>query len=161
VRPENSPPFRVDAVVAEEDTYLVMSESNAELRDTNEHPVRIMTRAIEARPAQPGSIIVKRGSPLRFLAIIHDFDIEPSSREEWVGKCLSEALYQSEKRQFGSLAIPLIGTSHGPLDEKRFLLLLHGILDEISPRHLKQLWLVVPAGTSSEIMGLLEDEMLR
>jgi hypothetical protein len=156
VRPENRPPFRVDAVAAEEDTYLVMSEPNAEIRDTDEHPVRIMTRAIEVRPAQPGSVLVKRGHPLRFLAIVHNFDLEPSCREEWVWSSLFGILCESERRRFSSLAMPLIGTVHGPLREARFLFLLRSVLDRVSPCHLKRLWLVAPSGASSDICGMLE-----
>jgi len=156
VAPEDRPPFNVDAVAVEEDTFLVMSEAGQELPDTDEHPVRIMTRAIEVRPVSTGTVLVKRGHPLMFLAIVNDFDVEPSLREEWVADAIYEIFRESERRKIQSLALPLIGTAHGLLSIERFLYLFHLILTKVLPIFPKQLWLIAPTGASSEIFRMLE-----
>ena len=79
--PYNRPPFKVDALAVEEDTFLVMS-ADRKVHDTREPLIRIMTRVIETQPKDPGSVFVKGGSPLRFLAIVHDLNEEPTWREE-------------------------------------------------------------------------------
>jgi hypothetical protein len=156
IAPIKRPPFHVDAIVAEEDTFLVMSESQAVIEERNENTLRIMTKAIEACPASPGSVLVKRGNPVRLLAIVHDFDLYPSWREEWISKALYEIFLESDKRRLHSLALPLIGTVHGSLKEDRFLYLLYCALKEVSPDDLKKLWLIVPEGSCCDIFSKLE-----
>jgi hypothetical protein len=48
------------------------------------HPIRLMTDVINAEPEPIGSVVVRKGNPLRFLAIVHDVNQEPTWREEWV-----------------------------------------------------------------------------
>ncbi|UCF56702.1 MAG: hypothetical protein JSW15_11625, partial [Deltaproteobacteria bacterium] len=71
--PENKPPFKVDAVAVEEDTFLVMS-ADRRVRDLKEPLMKVMTRVIETQPKTPGSVLVRGKSPLRFLAIVHDLN---------------------------------------------------------------------------------------
>ena len=47
--PENSAPFQVDALVFEEDTWLVMS-ANPTICEPEVHPIRLMTDVIDAEP---------------------------------------------------------------------------------------------------------------
>jgi len=156
--PEDKPPFIVDAVAAEEDTFLVLS-ADTRIREPDEHPVRLMTRLIETRPETPGSVLVKGGRPLRLFAIIHDFNEEPSWREEWIGSALEGIFREMESRRLGSIALPLLGTLHGSFEEKSFVMLLGYILKRISHSHLKQLWLIVPVGAGSRIIDMLEAGM--
>ncbi len=44
--PKDSPPFQVDAVAAEEDTFIVLS-ADPVVREPKEHPIRLMTRVSE------------------------------------------------------------------------------------------------------------------
>jgi len=155
--PADRPPFMVDAVVAEEDTFLVLS-ADREVRDPNEPLVRLMTRVIETRPETPGSVLVRGKSPLQLLAIVHDLNQEPSWREEWIVSALDGIFREAESRKLRSIALPLLGTLHGSLEKQRFLVLLRCALERISPNHLKRLWLVVPVGTSSKILQILESE---
>jgi hypothetical protein len=93
------------------------------------------------------------------LAIIHDLNQEPSWKEEWVASALDGIFQEAESCKIRSLALPLLGTLHGSLERQRFLALLQDALERRSPRHLTRLWLVVPAGTSSEILAMLEAEL--
>ena len=69
--PQYAQPFSVDAIVAEEDTFMVLSAGKT-VRMPSEHIISIMTEIIETLPVAPGSVIVKNGSPMRLLAIIHE-----------------------------------------------------------------------------------------
>lgn len=149
--PENKPPFKVDAVAVEEDTFLIMS-ADRRVRDPKEPLMKVMSRVIATRPKTPGCVLVKGRSPLHLLAIVHDLNENPSWREEWIISALGEIFREAERRKLGSIAIPFLGTLHGSLDKQRFLALLRSVVERISANSVKRLWLVVPAGTSSKIL---------
>ena len=157
VGPENMAPYPVDAWAAEEDTYLVLS-ADPEVVESNEDPERVMAEVLATRPEEPGTVVVKGGHPLRLLAIVHDLNEEPSWKEEWVVSALEGIFQEAETRKLRSLALPLLGTLHGSLEKQRFLVLLRDSIERKSPVHLTRLWLVVPAGTSSEILKMLESD---
>jgi len=153
--PKDRPPFPVDAVAFEEDTFLIMS-ADPEVRDPNEPLVRLMTRVIETPPETPGSVLVKGKRPLHLLAIVHDLNQEPSWKEEWIVSALDGIFKEAESRRLKSIALPFLGTLHGSLEKERFVILLGCALERMSAKHLKRLWLVVPVGTSSKILQILE-----
>jgi hypothetical protein len=153
--PDGRPPFKVDAVAVEEDTFLVMS-ADRKVPDPNEPLIKIMTRVIETQPKAPGSLLVKGGSPLRFLAVVHDLNEEPTWRAEWIERALGAIFREAERRKLRSIALPFLGTVHGSLEKERFLLLLRSALEKIPVNHLKRLWLVVPDKTSSKILEILQ-----
>jgi len=155
VAPEDAPPYRVDAIAAEEDTFLVLS-SDVEVVQPREHPIRVTNRAFTTNPAKPGSVVVSGNNPIRLLAIVHDLSREPSWREEWVASALREILLEVDRRNLQSLALPLLGTLHGSLEKRRFVSLLELALDGATPGCLKDLWLVSPPGSSLEILKMLE-----
>jgi hypothetical protein len=155
--PKDSPPFTVDAVAFEEDTFLVLS-ADRKVRAPTEPLVRLMTRVIETQPKTPGSVLVKGKAPLRLLAIVHDLNQDPSWREEWVASALDGIFREAESRRLQSIALPFLGTLHGSLEKERFIKLLRSALERTSPTHLKRLWLVVPAGTRSRILEMLKPE---
>ena len=153
--PEDRPPFPVDAVVFEEDTFLVLS-ANPEVRDPNEPLLQVMTRVIETPLETPGSVLVKGNHPIHLLAIVHDLNLEPSWKEEWIASALDAIFKEAEGRRLQSIALPFLGTLHGSLDKERFVVLLKCALERISAKHLKRLWLGVPAGTRSKILEIFE-----
>jgi len=155
--PKNRPPFPVDAVAFEEDTFFVLS-ADPQVRDPHKHLMQVMTQVIETRAETSGSVLVKGKSPLRLIAIVHDLNQEPSWREEWIASALDGIFREAESRRIGSIALPFLGTLHGSLEKQRFLMLLRWALERISANHLKRLWLVVPIGTSSKILKILESE---
>jgi hypothetical protein len=158
VGPGNMAPYSVDAWAAEEDTYLVLS-ADPEVVESNEDPERVMAEVLATRPEEPGTVVIKGGHPLRLLAIVHDLNEEPSWKEEWVVSALEGIFQEAETRKLRSLALPLLGTLHGSLEKQRFLVLLREALERRSPAHLRRLWLVVPAGASSEILQMLKSDL--
>jgi len=148
--PKDTPPFSIDAVAVEEDTFLVLS-ADPRVRDPHMDLVRIMTNVIKTRPEKPGTVLVRGKHPLFLLAIVHDFNQEPSCKEKWIVSALNEIFRVTESRDLTSIAIPLLGTLHGSLKKQRFIVLLSRALKRVSVSHLKRIWLIVPPGTSSKI----------
>lgn len=156
--PENSSPFDVDAIVFEEDTWLVLS-ADPKACEPEEHPIRLMTELIEAQPEPVGSVLIKGRNPTRFLAIVHDVDQDPTWREEWVESALKEILRLAEHRSLRSVKLPLLGTLHGRLEKQRFVVLLGRALAQATFNHLKSLWLVAPAEACPDIIDSLGSMM--
>ena len=154
VAPQEWPPFLADARVEEEDTYLVLS-ADPEVQETREQPEELMAELLKTAPVVPGSVIVKEGQPISLLAVVHDLDQEPSWKEEWIVSALDRIFWEAGNRKLRSIALPMLGTVHGSLEKQRFLVLLRQALEQSSPKHLARLWLVVPAGTTGEVLGML------
>ena len=158
----DDPPFEVDAVVAEEDTWLALSADATVVRPPG-HPVRVMTQVWDAEPARPGSVTIQPGVPTDLLAIVHDLNAEPSLRDEWVEAALSEVFSALATRCLASVALPLVGTKHGCLHESKFMELLRGALES----HVRQraeleseafpvrIWLVCDSPQRRELVGRL------
>ena len=153
--PKETPPFAVDAIVFEEDTFLVLS-ADPTVRDPKVPLVRIMTTLIETQPETPGRVLVRGKTPLMLLAVIHDFHQEPSWKEEWIETALKGIFQESERRRLGSIAIPLLGTVHGALDKGSAVGLIGRVIGQGALQHLRRLWLIVSAGTAREIVGMLD-----
>jgi len=137
----DQPPFPVDAVVAEEDTYLVLSAAT-DFQIPAEHPLRVMTAAHESEPQSPGSVVVRSGQPFELLAVVHDLSSEPSCEEEWVVAALEEILSQTDRLRLRSIALPLLGAFHGVLEPDRCAELLWAVLVAEEPDTLERIWLV-------------------
>ena len=155
--PEDMKPFPVDAIVFEEDTFLVLSAEPV-LKEPAEHPIKVLNDVWNAQPNKPGTVIVKRTSPLQFLAIVHDLNKEPTWREEWVISSLVGVFRQAEDRRLRSLAIPLLGTKHGSMDVQRCMVLLKAVLTGMKLQHVDRLWLIVPEETRKKVLQVFSDE---
>ncbi|MDY6842944.1 MAG: hypothetical protein SVW57_02475 [Thermodesulfobacteriota bacterium] len=158
--PEDKPPFTAEAVVFEEDTFLVLSADRTVL-EPHEHPIRIMTEAFNISPKKTGSVMVKGKHPFCLFAIIHDLNQEPSWKEEWIARALDGIFQEVESRNIQSLALPFLGTLHGTLQKHRFVKLFGCALKRMAHNRLKRIWLMLPAGTSDTIITLLDSELGR
>jgi hypothetical protein len=153
--PENSPPFEVDARAFEEDTFLIMS-ADPKVCEPEEHPIRLMTELIESKPEIVGSVVVKGQKPLRFLAIVHDVNQDPTWKTEWIESALKKIFCEAEQRRLQSVGLPLLGTLHGKLEEKHFVELLAQALRCTAFFNLKRLWLIAPAGFDKNLIKMLK-----
>jgi hypothetical protein len=142
--PPGEEPFRLDAEVFEEDTYLVLS-TTTELQEPAEHPLKIWNAVHEAEPRAPGTVHVTGGSPLRFLAVVHDLQLSPTWTEDWVSRALDQVFLEAESRKLHGLSLPPLGTLHGTLRPRRFTGLLRQALDRADLYHLERLWILAPA----------------
>lgn len=152
VSPQERPPFAVNAVTVEQDTALLLDEEPllyAPSQSINE----INTELEHFSEPLPGSVLVKQGSPKRLLAIIHDLEQDPTLRQEWVIKALHNLLRLAERQPLHAIALPLLGTRYGQLEQHRFVEMLCLTLKQ-SPSALPlRLWLVAPR---QDVHALLE-----
>ena len=142
--PEDNPPFSVDAIAVEEDTSLALS-ADITVRDPKQHPIRLMTELYTERSNEPGGIVVKGNNPVRLMAIVHDFDQEPSCREEWIAASLDRIFEQCARCGFDSLGLERLGTKHGRISRGKFRQLLDAALRNAVPGKLRRIW-VITAG---------------
>jgi hypothetical protein len=120
-----------------------------------------MTDVIETKPEPVGSVLVKNGQPLRFLAIVHDVNQEPTWKEAWIECDLNSVFKEAEHRKISAIGLPLLGTLHGRLEKSRFAVILGRVLKKTSFNHLKQIWLIVPPKSNSEFIAALNAELDR
>jgi hypothetical protein len=151
---EKHQPFGVEAISFEEDTWLIMS-ADPKVCEPEEHPIRLMTDLINTEPIPVGSVLVKGKSPLKFLAVVHDVDQEPTWKESWIEKALRGIFKEAEDRRLKSIALPLLGTRHGKLLPTRFIHLLDRALKQSKLEHLRRLWLVTPPGFDHDLIDIL------
>jgi hypothetical protein len=140
--PSGGWPPEAEAVVLEEDTARILNDTG-EVCAVQDHPIRIMTALYDDPGLVPGSVWVAAGTPLRLHAVVHDFDYEPSWREDWILAALEEVRRVVVRRRILALAIPLLGAIHGRIAEERAKEL---VLAHFSPGRdgLKRLWLGLP-----------------
>lgn len=143
ISPQDRPPFAVNAIAVEQDTALVLDEEPilyAPSQSLNEFSSELehLTEPL------PGSVLVKHGTPKRLIAIIHDLEQDPTLRPEWVVKALHNMMRLAERQPLQAIALPLLGTRYGQLDQRRFIELLCYILCKYPPASHLKLWLVAP-----------------
>lgn len=127
VAPRRLQPFPVDALVLEEDTWFALSAA-PEVGAPSVHPLRTLTEAWEAEPAEPGTVHVRPGFPLRFLAVVHDLSLEPTWQVRWIEAALRASLVEAQRRGLASLGIEPLGAVHGRFSLESFDSLLAELL---------------------------------
>ena len=142
--PRAEPPFAIDALVREEDTFLVLSGEPEAQRPGSDHPIRLMTTLLDVEPHPLGSIVVRDRLPLEMLAIVHDLVEEPSWTEDWISDALLAVVKEAERRKLRTLGLEMLGTVHGTLQRPRFLQLLRQALRRSDPVSLERIWLIAP-----------------
>ena len=156
VAPPEALPFVVDAIVIEEDTWLILSTA-PEVSAPSEHPLRILTSLLSAEPELPGRVVVREGAPLILLAIVYDVGHELVCRTEWVEDAYVEIFGITGKRGIRSLSLPLLGIRHGRIPVARAVdLLVTAIGKGLSPQ-LERLWIMVPKELETEVMGIIRN----
>lgn len=155
VAPPEPSPFMVQAVVEEQDSCLVL-DAEPVLREPAETYPRLVRQANEQRPRKPGEVIVRRGSPMRLLAVVHDLENDPTCREEWINDALLNVLRQLGRHRINAAALPLLGTVHGRFNGMRFVRLLRDALHSHASPYPKKLWLIAPEGDCEWIGKYLE-----
>lgn len=152
--PENQPPFPVAARIVEEDTWLILSAS-VTIRDSPDHPLRLLTNLLDVRPVSLGSVVVREDDPLQLLAVIHDFDRHPFCHPESIIQALSEACREAADRGLASIALPLLGNGHGGFSAVQSASVLARALAAAPHGGLRRVWMVVPDGVRQKVLKAL------
>ncbi|GAB4333763.1 MAG: hypothetical protein Kow0089_02600 [Desulfobulbaceae bacterium] len=151
VCPADRVPLPADVRVFEEDTWLVLTASPV-TRCREEHPVRVMTELLEARPQRPGSVVTQGNS---WYAVVHDLDRDPVTRPEWVLEAYRTALTLAEKKKVRRLALDLLGSVHGTLGAATSLSLLLEAFHACPARATRTIVLPVPRDQCMAVLDLL------
>ena len=158
--PKDNPPFKLDALVAEEDTFLVLS-ADPVVKEPRESLETMIGKIEEIRPEVPGSILVRRrrNCPLGFLAIVHDLDLVPSWKEKWISSALDGVFREAAARKVRSIALPLLGTTHSSLEPERAATLLGDALHQGLTEDLQRIWLILPPGIRQKDLEIIESNL--
>lgn len=127
-----------DAVVEEQDTSLVLGKSPV-IMDSIESFPELVQRMERQRREEPGSIIIRHASPWRFIAIVYDIDQEAISNLAWVEQALRQVLEECAQYHIEILAMPLLGTTYGKLEQEVVIQLLQSLLIQYRPETLKKI----------------------
>jgi len=143
VLPEKLATANVDALVEEQDTALILSRPD-KITDSDNKPSWVLANQLESQNLyQPGSIIKRRGQPLRLLAIVHDFDNEPSWHSAWIKQALQNILNICKVDGLKSIRFPVLGAQYGRFELQAFLQLLVNALRKQTGA-LQEIYLIVP-----------------
>lgn len=153
--PDDHSPLAVDALVCEEDRFLVLSSA---LRPDfpAEHPLRVINQAWNQAPLAVGSVHFRPGRPARFLAVVHDLDRTPSFRPIWLLAALAALREELRQRpEIRTLGLPLIGMRYGHLPASEALNLLRQAMSG-SRWPLDEIRLLVPRQALPQVGALLD-----
>lgn len=157
--PRKHPPADIDAMVFEEDAFLIMSDQPEQIAPLI-HPIRLMREIENFTPEIPGSVLIKGRNPIRMLAVVHDVNREPTWKEEWIEKAVCTVFQKAEGLKIKTLGLPLLGTKHGKLDYQRFAGLLARCLQSCEFKYLKLVWLIAPVPVNAAVISKLQKELI-
>lgn len=150
---ESLQPLPADIRVFEEDSHLVLTVDPV-MRFTPEHPIRLMTSVMKAKPRTPGTIVVNRKS---WYAIIHDLDRDPTWRPEWIEQAYRNTLTLAEEKDIQRLGLPLLGSVHGSFPAAASLTMLTEMMHSFTFRHLRKILVLVSRDCISLVAHQLAD----
>ena len=131
----------LDAFVEEQDTCLLLNPE-AEIREIRESYPALVKQMQDQHARLPGEVIVKENRPVRLLAVVYDLEQEPVCQLTAVKQTLANLMTVIQKYRLKVVAMPLLGTSYGPVSVDDFLELLQEAISH-RPGYPEKLWLVV------------------
>ena len=157
IAPNQFPPFPVNAIVEEQDTALILGETN-EIRNPGDKPAWYLANTLESQPLlTPGQVIIRDTRPLRLQAIIHDLEEDPSCNELWIFQIIQQIFDIADTRAIHAIQMPLLGTRfNSNIKTGQFFNILLEIINRQRPAPINKLWLV----TDEEKCELFYNELL-
>ena len=132
LRPKTHQPYRPDAIVVEQDRWLVLGEQTRLKQD--ERPAWIQANELEDTPEyEPGSVIPRAGQPTKLLAILYDLGQQPSSQPDWIEGALLQLLQYCDQQGLARLQLPVLGYQHGGVSLEQFAERLRSVLGSFTP----------------------------
>ncbi len=132
--------LNVDAVVEEQDTNLILGKSPVILDTIESFPA--MVKKMEQQACEKvGNVLVRQSIPIRFIAIVYDVEHTPIGKTAWIEEAIRNILAQCEKHRIKTLAMPLLGTSYGKLEEENIIQLLQDSLIQNRQQTLKKIFI--------------------
>jgi hypothetical protein len=134
-------PDTIDALVEEQDTCLVLGNSPVIKTPLESFPA-LVKKMERQKPRIPGEVMVIHSKPKRIVAIIYDINHKPICREEWIETAIINILQQCDAYQIRTLAMPLLGTTHGKIDIKTSTGILENIFIDHGPAYPEKIFLI-------------------
>lgn len=131
------PPFAIELMVYEEDTWRVLSAGN-HIRDIREPLSELQEKVLEQQAHRLGELIVK-GS--RAFAILYDLDRPVPFCDEAVTEVLTALAGHVQATGLSSIGMQPLGHVHGPLSRQASV---RRIEDSGWPGSLNRIW--IPSG---------------
>jgi hypothetical protein len=153
IAPPELPPFKVDAIVEEQDTGLLLGVA-PKISEPYESYDKLVSQMITQQPRLPGEVVVKGNHPLRFLAVVHNLELEPTWKEEWITNALGQIFKESVNNRIKTVAMPVLGSIYGSLNYENFIGLFRSALPTGNFTYPEKIWLIVPAPECNWIMRL-------
>ena len=130
--------LNVDAVVEEQDTNLILGKSPFILDTIENFPA--MVKNMEQQTCEKvGNVLVKQSVPIRFIAIVYDVEHTPIGEKTWIEEAILKILSHCDKYRIKTLAMPLLGTSYGKLEEESIIQMLQESLIQNRRQTLKKI----------------------
>lgn len=159
IAPAKFPPFSVGAVIEEQDTALILDESD-EIRDPGQKPPWFYANKLDQQTLlEPGQVITRDTQPLRLQAIIHDLESDPICNELWIFQAVQQAIEVAENRKIDALQIPLLGCKFGKIKPTQFFAILLEIINRQRPAPVNRLWINVAEENCEAIFMILSKQI--
>ena len=136
------PPFAIDALVLEQDTYLLMADDGI-VREPTEPLTQLADELVLQQPLTVGSVIVRKTQPVQLLAVVHDVECDPTWGEQGITLALNNIVVECARHNIESLALRPLACRHGGYSIECFVALLRGALARPAGA-LRRVWLVWP-----------------
>jgi hypothetical protein len=152
---ENVTPVDVDAVVEEQDTALVLGAPGY-ISISDEKPAWVLANQLESSDEPvPGSVLIRKGNPIRLLAIIHDLAQDPTWKTQWITKALDNIFISAQSCGIHSIKMPILGAQHGYFNIDKFITALINAIKNHRGR-IDKIWLTVPGEDFLKILSYLQ-----
>jgi hypothetical protein len=154
IAPPDFPPYEFEAFVEEQDNSLLLGLEPM-IREPREQPDSLVEPMISELTKKPGDVIVKKTTPLKLLAIIHDLELRTTWKTEWIEEALKQIFCIIEDRKIKNIAMPMLGTIHGSLEYEEFVSLFRAALPSDTSCYPEKIWLIAPEHECNQIKNLL------
>lgn len=135
-----------DLVVEEQDRWLVLGDDTRRRQQDPDLWVRdlagttadqLLDDAIRAEPVAGGSVLLRRETPLRLLAVVRDLEARETVREDWVREALETVLRITARTAVRGIALPVLGGRGRVDDAEPFGDLLADLVRSAGPARLR------------------------
>lgn len=137
----------VQAVVVEQDHGLLLDEDSPLNLEQGESASPSDLRLTQEYDYPTGTVLAKRGAPLRLYTVIHDLNRQPSWSEADIELALEKLFALLPVLGIRTLAMPALAHRHGGQPVEAFLTLLGDYLAHHTLPWSGELWLLLPRET--------------
>jgi len=138
--------------VIEDDTFRVFS-APLEIPEVSEHPVRVMTGVLYAKPLSLGQFLWAKGKqPRQLYAIVYDSDLEHLTSIECLEQTWRKLWQLAKEESWPSLLVPLLGATHASFRREE---IIDAFMGELPKSQAIDVYLIAPGSYHRELLTAL------